>query len=330
MSKILEEWKVDTNIITPLYKQLAENIRWSISTGKVPAGSILPPLRDLARELNLCVNTVRSAYKLLEEQHLVVTRPYHGTEVLNLIKSNRTTSASNGDTSSEDYLFDAVMKLYLQGHKLTEIEKMFEGVKKRISSTNYSNRVLFVECSDYDAQKLSEQIASELDVYVEPVVLIDLENYLIKAKKNGTKYKAIITTYFHYSEVLTAAQGYEIPIYGVVVEMSPETLNYISKMPSHSKIGIICQRNHSIQYLINSIKSIAKDKEVRMTYIDEKEKLQDIVHNWGDAFIVAQTCKKQVADLSPSRPVFFLYDLINDQSITMLRDYLKQNKSDND
>lgn len=326
MSKILEEWKVDTNIITPLYKQLAENIRWSISTGKIPTGSILPPLRELARELNLCVNTVRSAYKLLEEQHLVVTRPYHGTEVVNLIKSNNN-KPTNNEALSKEFLFDAVSKLYFNGYNIKEIESMFGETIKRISSTSYMNRVLFVECSEFDAQKLSEQMASELGVYVEPVVLNDLKNYLIHAKKSGIKLQAIITTYFHYSEVLLAAQGYDIPIYGVVVEMSPETLNYISSMPPHSKIGIVCQRDHSIQYLINSIKSIAKDKEIRMAYVDEKEKLKEVINNWGDAFIVAQTCEKQVKDLSPAGPVFFLYDMINDQSITMLREYLKQNNS---
>lgn len=326
MNKILDEWKVNTNINTPLYKQLAENIRWSISTGKVTNGWTLPPLRQLASKFNLSVNTVRAAYKLLEEQQLVVTRPHHGTEVVNLLVPKSIKPNDDISATTEDYISDAISKAFLSGYGTEEIRSMFERALERAAVLDYSNRILFVECSEHDARSLGEQISSTLGIYVDPVILEDLGSYLSQLKTSKHKYEAIVTTYFHYATVMQVAQSYDMPIYGVVVEMGSETLNYISSMPAQSKIGLVCQPDHSVQYLHNSLQSITKDLEIKTAFSQDTEELKEII-NWGDAFIVTQPCERQVKELSPSGPVFFFYDRINDQSMTMLKEYLRQQKA---
>jgi|GEM_PF-577550 len=325
MDRILEEWKVNTSITTPLYKQLANNIRWSISTGKIQNGWTLPPLRELARHFNLSVNTVRAAYKLLEEQQLVVTRPHHGTEVVNPLSPESIRPAALVDADGEGHLFEAVMKLYNSGHNFAQIEDVFKKVLERVSSGTCLNKVLFVECSEYDARSLGEQLAAALGVYVDPVVLGDLSNYLAQVKTGKMNYKAIVTTYFHYAAVLNASQIYDIPVYGVVVEMGADTLNYISALPADSKIGVVCQPDHSLQYLLNSIQTLVKDMEIRTAYTNETESLKELIA-WGDVFIITQPCEQLVKELSPEGPVFFFYDRINGQSVTMLREYLQQQK----
>ena len=67
-------------IKTPYVEQLVNNIRWSILREKF-GDRELPPIRNLAQDLGIGVNTVRSAYKRLEEQSLVVTKPHIGTVV---------------------------------------------------------------------------------------------------------------------------------------------------------------------------------------------------------------------------------------------------------
>ena len=79
---IPQVWQVNRTAPVPLYQQLAENIKWSIHLGNIQNGWKLPPVRALAKELDVSVDTVRAAYKILEDSGLAVSRPHHGTEVI--------------------------------------------------------------------------------------------------------------------------------------------------------------------------------------------------------------------------------------------------------
>jgi hypothetical protein len=47
---LVEEWKVNNSLPTPLAKQLADNIRWSISIGKIkPGGQTAPFARTFKK-----------------------------------------------------------------------------------------------------------------------------------------------------------------------------------------------------------------------------------------------------------------------------------------
>ena len=63
-----EVWKINKDSKIPYTDQLVRNIRWSIFTGEVRWTEKLPPIRVLADELGISINTVRNAYKRLEQQ----------------------------------------------------------------------------------------------------------------------------------------------------------------------------------------------------------------------------------------------------------------------
>jgi len=65
-----------------LYRQIAEQIRSLIRSGEFPAGSKLPPERDLARELGVSRPSVREALIALEVEGLVEVRIGSGIYVL--------------------------------------------------------------------------------------------------------------------------------------------------------------------------------------------------------------------------------------------------------
>lgn len=72
---------VDPKHPVPIYVQLEQGIRASIATGKLPAGSQLPTVRQLAVELRLNANTVARVYAELERAGVVETRRGVGTFV---------------------------------------------------------------------------------------------------------------------------------------------------------------------------------------------------------------------------------------------------------
>ena len=73
--------KVDAASDVPVYEQIRSQIAKKIASEKLPAGTKLPTIRQLAADLGLAVNTVAHAYRELESAGLVQTRPRHGTTV---------------------------------------------------------------------------------------------------------------------------------------------------------------------------------------------------------------------------------------------------------
>lgn len=69
----------------PLYRQLADEIAEAINEGRLPAGTCMPSLRDCASQNRLSMNTVVAAYRLLEDQGFIVSRPQSGFEVCKLL-----------------------------------------------------------------------------------------------------------------------------------------------------------------------------------------------------------------------------------------------------
>jgi DNA-binding LacI/PurR family transcriptional regulator len=67
--------RVDPALSATLAQQVREQLTWLISRGAVVAGDELPSVRSLAGSLGINYHTVRSAYRRLEADGLVETRP---------------------------------------------------------------------------------------------------------------------------------------------------------------------------------------------------------------------------------------------------------------
>jgi molybdate-binding protein/DNA-binding transcriptional regulator YhcF (GntR family) len=65
-----------------LYRQIAENFRQEIMSGKWKPGDRLPPVRETAERWNCTVGTAQRAFQELARQGLVVSRPGQGTRVV--------------------------------------------------------------------------------------------------------------------------------------------------------------------------------------------------------------------------------------------------------
>ena len=75
------DWSVDAAGTAPPFEQLRARILELVTSGELPAGYRLPPVRALAQELGLAANTVARAYKELEADGIVETHGRGGTLV---------------------------------------------------------------------------------------------------------------------------------------------------------------------------------------------------------------------------------------------------------
>ena len=68
---------LDPKAGAPYYRQIIDQIKFGIASGKLAVGEQLPTVRSLAVDLKVNLNTVAKAYKELEIQDILAT--YQGT-----------------------------------------------------------------------------------------------------------------------------------------------------------------------------------------------------------------------------------------------------------
>ena len=65
----------------PVYEQNDRQIHEAVKAGRLTPGTPLPPVRQLAGDLSLNRNTVARAYRILEDQGVILTAGRKGTFV---------------------------------------------------------------------------------------------------------------------------------------------------------------------------------------------------------------------------------------------------------
>ncbi len=66
----------------PVYKQITEQVRMAVATGRLSVAEQLPSVRALAEQLVLNPNTVARAYGDLAREGLIETRPGRGVFII--------------------------------------------------------------------------------------------------------------------------------------------------------------------------------------------------------------------------------------------------------
>lgn len=318
MDSIPQVWHVNRSTPAPLYKQLADNIKWSIYLGNVGSGWKLPSVRALAKELDISIDTVRAAYKMLEEAGLVIARPHHGTEVL--MPNDKQSIFLNESRNEEENIAEIVGRCIQKGMVEDQIRALFSEALDREFQDQNVNRVLLVECNEEDALRFREQLSAVLDVRVDIVMVDQLEELCGEPEATVQRYKAIVTTFFHYAIVMQKAQTLNLPVYAVVTEMSSAAMERIRHFKPGTKIGVVLRPSHSAEYLSGLITVVRDDLVLKHTVLGS-EQLERVI-DWADAFILTHPCEKEVLKRRPDAEIMYFCDNINAQSIGILRENL--------
>lgn len=69
---------------TPLYRQIADQIKEKVFSGELAPGTPLPSIRQLAHQVKASVITVKRAYAELEAEGIIVTRAAMGSFVADI------------------------------------------------------------------------------------------------------------------------------------------------------------------------------------------------------------------------------------------------------
>lgn len=72
---------IETTDARPIYQQVADGIKELIARGKLAEGTLLPPVRQLAADLGVNLNTIATAYRELQKDGLIVIKHGSGSVV---------------------------------------------------------------------------------------------------------------------------------------------------------------------------------------------------------------------------------------------------------
>lgn len=81
---------VDEQDARPVYRQVADEIKTLIARGELREGAQLPPVRQLAGDLGVNLNTIAAAYRELQVEGLLEIRHGAGAHVASRTANQRT------------------------------------------------------------------------------------------------------------------------------------------------------------------------------------------------------------------------------------------------
>jgi GntR family transcriptional regulator len=114
---------IETNAPEPVYEQIVRQIHDSVKSGKLKPNTSLPTVRQLAGDLEINRNTVARAYRILEDQGVVLTAGRKGT----FIRADAAREVVKVKTTrAERVLRRVIRSLLLDGMSRKEISDIFD------------------------------------------------------------------------------------------------------------------------------------------------------------------------------------------------------------
>jgi len=228
--------RVDVHSPVPIYVQLAEQLKYLVSTGELASGTRLPSARLLARNLNVNRNTVLRAYSVLRRNGYVEGRRGAGTTVKLNPGEDPAARPTVGPTLARllDELVVEGETLGLSADDLAALVTSHASMKE----TRPVLRIVFVECNP---QSLAHFVPSIERLGVE-VVGVLLDDLIEELQSGGLEdVDAFASTFFHLSEVRRYLRdaGYDHELFAVGVRPHVSVLNALEGLKDGSQVGVV-------------------------------------------------------------------------------------------
>jgi GntR family transcriptional regulator len=81
------QFEIDNASDRPVYRQIVDQVKRDVALGKLRKDERLPTVRELAARLVINPNTIARAFRQLEQEGVIVTRPGAGSFVAKLDNS---------------------------------------------------------------------------------------------------------------------------------------------------------------------------------------------------------------------------------------------------
>ena len=288
------EKKLEKKPGAPYYLQLKDILKTRIRSGDLKEGRI-PPIRRLAREYGVSVNTALRAYESLRREGLVAGAVGRGTFV--------TTTTGEMQRQNRRVLLRRVVE-----HALEEalalacsIEE-FSGAVEELAAEKRELmgkvRLAFIECNIEQLTYFTDHLELDPHIHRLPVLLGDLQKAGAETMEAVASSHIVVTSFYHVDEVRERLEHLGKPIVGISLEPEMGTIIRIAKIPRESTVGLVTTSGDFARI----IREILDGLDLRFARIlettsrDEEEVRR--LAGQCDALLVSPQRRQQVAEMA--------------------------------
>ena len=128
---------ISTGSSTPIYRQITDQVRLGVATGRLTIDDPLPSVRSLAEELVLNPNTVARAYSELAREGLIESRPGRGVFI---IRKRKVFTREEGRRRLEPLVNGLIGEAMAMDFTPQELQEIFETKLGQWKHENGGNR----------------------------------------------------------------------------------------------------------------------------------------------------------------------------------------------
>lgn len=279
----------DVPISTQIYWQLA----YQIDSGRLLAGSRLPPVRELGAALRVNPNTIRAVYRRLADAGYVTSRHGAGTHVADRPPQRRGAEALAGIVA------EMLRRAAHAGFTADEVASATFAAATERKRPGPLVRVLFAECTSadagYDAERLVDAFPGLIEA--EGTLIDDMPERL-----DRFHYDLVATTTFHADECQVLAAG-RVPVVAMLVGPGYlELVHEIADLPAGSRVGLVCASERGAENMLETLQiSGASGIEIVPALISAPETLAE-VDRTADLILMSREALAAGLDRDLSRP----------------------------
>jgi DNA-binding transcriptional regulator YhcF (GntR family) len=293
---------------------IEQNIIQQIEGGHYPSGMQLPSVREMADEFGVNKNTIVRIYQSLERRGYLQVRRGSGTYVRSLETENRAGAAI---ASWQEQLAIALRMARTAGVDQEQVRHIvLENIHQVYGSTR--QRMLFVECNQYDIDSLSSIIAKGVELPLQGVLITD---FLAEPEKYIANFDFIITTFFHLNEiepVVNAVDSHKL----VAVHAMPtqDALLELARLQV-PVLGVVADLPRAMDMMMHIVQTYQRTATLMSSSLEDSVRLQNLLDK-ADAIVVTQSRYPGLMAHHPQIPVVPISLTITQESIHHVQQHL--------
>ena len=274
----------------PYYIQIKNILKKQINSGEIRSKK-LDPIRKVAKNFGVSVNTVLRAYDELGREGILQGAVGKGTYII--------TKTHNRDLQNRKTILRKIIEHALEEalnleFSISEFQETTEKYLNEKLDDIKNIKGIFFECNVEQLIYFTEHLDLDQNIQRVPVLIEELNNPDDETLKEIESGDIFVTSFYHLDNVREKLSYLGKPIIGINLEPEISTIIEIAKIPNDSVIGIIT----TSERFGNEIKDVLKELDLRFAEIyqtcsKDTEYVKKIVMKCS-ALLVSPTRKNEI------------------------------------